>query len=96
MGSGSRTLAGTKASRWRWAASGLGVYALVAAAGMLFDSKVGKLALRERLIDTIRWQGHERVLDIGCGRGLLAVAAARRAASGAVIGVDMCHRSAYQ
>ena len=36
------------------------------------------------------------VLDIGCGRGLLAVAAARRAASGAAIGVDICHRSAWR
>ncbi len=40
-------------STWRWVAYSLGSYFLLGAAGMLFYSKVGKLALRERLLDKI-------------------------------------------
>jgi cyclopropane fatty-acyl-phospholipid synthase-like methyltransferase len=61
---------------------------------MLFYSKVGKLALRERLLDKISWRGDEKVLDVGCGRGLLTVAAASRLSTGSVVGVDVWHRGA--
>jgi len=61
---------------------------------MLFYSKVGKLALRERLLDKIPWRGDERVLDVGCGRGLLAVGAAHRVSSATVTGVDVWNRQA--
>jgi arsenite methyltransferase len=81
-------------SAWRWVAYGLSGYFLLGAAGMLFYSKVGKLALRERILDKIPWRGDEKVLDVGCGRGLLAVGAASRLSSGSVIGVDVWHRGA--
>ena len=68
-------------SAWRWVAYGLAGYFLLGAGGMLFYSKVGKLALRERLLDKIPGRGDERVLDVGCGRGLLAVGAAHRVSS---------------
>jgi arsenite methyltransferase len=77
------------ASGWRWIARGVGGYFLLGAAGMLFYSKVGKLGLRERLLDKIPWLGDERVLDVGCGRGLLTVGAAHRLSSGRVVGVDI-------
>ena len=60
-------------SAWRSVTYGLAGYFLLGAGGMLFYSKVGKLALRERLLDKIPWRGDERVLDVGYGRGLLAV-----------------------
>lgn len=82
------------ASAWRWAGYVLGGYCLLGSAGMLFYSKVGKLALRERLLDKVSWRGDERVLDVGCGRGLLTVGAARRLSSGKVIGVDVWQRGA--
>jgi len=41
------------------------------------------------LLDQRRWRGDERVLDIGCGRGLLTVEAARRVPNGKVHGVDI-------
>ena len=81
-------------STWRWVAYCVGGYFLLGALGMLFYSKVGKLALRERLLDKIPWRGDERVLDVGCGRGLLTVGAAHRLRSGSVIGVDVWNRSA--
>jgi SAM-dependent methyltransferase len=59
------------------------------AAAMIWSSRYGKLRRREQLLDRVRWHGNERVLDIGCGRGLMAVAAARRAPRGQVTGIDI-------
>ena len=81
-------------SAWRWVGYVAGVYFLLGAAGMLFYSKVGKLTLRERLLDQIQWKGNERVLDVGCGRGLLTVGAARRLLNGKVVGLDVWKRGA--
>jgi SAM-dependent methyltransferase len=56
---------------------------------MLWSSKVGKVRDREGLLDRIAWTGAERVLDVGCGRGLLLVGAARRLTSGCATGIDI-------
>lgn len=60
-----------------------------AAALMIWSSKVGKLQLRERLIDSLNLHGFEIVLDVGCGRGLLLNAAARGLTTGRAIGIDL-------
>jgi arsenite methyltransferase len=78
----------------RWIALAGGAYFLQGATGMLFYSKVGKLRLREQLLDLIPWGGDEAVLDIGCGRGLLLIAAAGRLTTGKAVGVDVWNRSA--
>jgi SAM-dependent methyltransferase len=88
-------LLGNVVSRaWRWVAYFAGGYFLLGALGMLFYSKVGKLKLAQRLLDKISWRGDERVLDVGCGRGLLTVAAAHRVPKGSVTGVDVWNRAA--
>lgn len=56
---------------------------------MLFSSKVLKQKVARALLDMRNWRGDEAVLDIGCGRGLVAVAAARRVPGGHVTGVDI-------
>lgn len=57
---------------------------------MLWASRVGKLRERERLLDRIPWKGSERVLDVGCGRGLMLIGAARRLTSGGrASGIDL-------
>ncbi|HEY1375767.1 MAG TPA: class I SAM-dependent methyltransferase, partial [Gemmataceae bacterium] len=56
---------------------------------MVYYSKVGKLRSRERILDLVPWRGDEAVLDVGCGRGLLLVAAARRLTTGKAVGVDL-------
>jgi len=76
-------------SAWRWAGYVFGTYFLIGAAGMVYYSKIGKLALRERLLNRVPWRGDEIVLDVGCGRGLLTVGAARRLSAGRVVGVDV-------
>jgi arsenite methyltransferase len=66
-----------------------GVSMLATAALMVWSSKVGKLQARERLMDALALRGSETVVDIGCGRGLLLNAAARRLTTGKAIGIDL-------
>ncbi len=58
---------------------------------MLYSSKVVKLRRRERLLDEIAWTGSESVLDIGCGRGLMLIGAAKRLTTGKAVGIDVWH-----
>jgi len=66
-----------------------GASMIVTAALLVWSSKVGKLQLRERLIDSLALGGTETVVDVGCGRGLLLNAAARRLTTGKAIGIDL-------
>jgi ubiquinone/menaquinone biosynthesis C-methylase UbiE len=56
---------------------------------MLWDSKRGKVTDRERLLDQLTWTGGERVLDLGCGRGLMLIGAAKRLTTGKATGIDI-------
>jgi SAM-dependent methyltransferase len=67
----------------------IGLACLAMALWMIWSSRVGKLRERERLLDRVAWRGDERVLDLGCGRGLMVVGAARRLQSGDATGVDL-------
>src|SRR4026207_1283740 len=37
---------------------------------MIYDSKIGKVRERETYLNKIHWNGHERVLGVGCGGGV--------------------------
>jgi arsenite methyltransferase len=56
---------------------------------MVYWSKVVKIKERDSVLDQIQWKGNERVLDVGCGRGLMLIGAARRLTSGRAIGIDI-------
>jgi arsenite methyltransferase len=56
---------------------------------MLASSKWLKHRVARALLDSRVWRGDEKVLDVGCGRGLIAVNAARRVPNGKVTGVDI-------
>ena len=56
---------------------------------MIWSSRVGKIRRREWILDHVAWTGRERVLDVGCGRGLMLLGAAKRLSSGKAIGIDI-------
>jgi len=64
-------------------------YGLGMATYMTYCSRIGKVRTRDRLLRAIPWTGTERVLDVGCGRGLMAVGAAQRVPQGEVLGIDL-------
>jgi arsenite methyltransferase len=66
-----------------------GFACLVGASWMIASSKWLKHRVARALLDSRAWRGDEAVLDIGCGRGLVAVDAARRVPRGKVTGVDI-------
>jgi SAM-dependent methyltransferase len=80
-------------------AIGLGIFSLVfSVVGALCSffvvvgiiaSKFGKFRVRDALISRIAWRGDEQVLDVGCGHGLLLVAAAKRLTTGRAVGIDI-------
>jgi arsenite methyltransferase len=67
--------------------SGLSV--LAACAWMLASSLWLKKRVMRALLQQRNWCGNERVLDIGCGRGLVAIEAARHVPKGMVHGIDI-------
>lgn len=80
--------------RWtgRWwpgmLASGYAASFAVAASSYLYTSLRGKFIVWDRLLDRLQLVGDEWVLDLGCGRGAVLLAAARRLPTGKAIGVD--------
>ncbi len=62
---------------------------LVESMVMVWGSKRGKFLLRDKLLDAIPWRGDERVLDVGCGHGLMLIGAAKRLRQGKAVGIDL-------
>ena len=56
---------------------------------MLVYAKWGKFRHRDRMLNMVPWRGDEQVLDVGTGRGLLLVGAARRLTTGKGVGIDV-------
>ena len=56
---------------------------------MIVSSRSLKFIVLRRLLDQRPWRGDEAVLDIGCGRGLVAIGCARRVPAGHVTGIDL-------
>ena len=67
----------------------IGLAFLMVGAVMVWFSRVAKLQLRDQMLDALALRGDERVLDVGCGRGLLAIGAAKRLKNGKVVGIDV-------
>jgi ubiquinone/menaquinone biosynthesis C-methylase UbiE len=57
---------------------------------MLYSSLAGKMRMRDKLIADLQLSGNEHVLDIGCGRGLLLIGAAKQLTQGGrAVGLDL-------
>lgn len=62
---------------------------LARGAVMIWSSRVGKVRAARSLLDSLALRGNETVLDVGCGRGLLLIGAAKRLPQGRAIGIDV-------
>lgn len=56
---------------------------------MNYESRIAKIVDREKIFNLVNWRGNEQVLDVGCGRGLMLIGAAKRLTSGKGIGIDL-------
>lgn len=68
---------------------GTGFVLLIEAFLMFLYVKRGKFRHRDRMLKLVNWRGNEQVLDVGTGRGLLMIAAAKRLANGCSVGIDI-------
>ncbi len=67
----------------------IGVVFVFLAIAMLVYAKIGKFHHRDRMLASINWTGNEQVLDVGTGRGLLLVGAAKKLTTGRATGIDI-------
>ncbi|MCJ7672688.1 MAG: class I SAM-dependent methyltransferase, partial [Acidimicrobiia bacterium] len=67
----------------------MGIALSIVALAMVSSSRVGKIQERVRIVDAAGLSADDYVLDLGCGRGLLLVEAARRVPDGLAVGADV-------
>lgn len=65
------------------------ILGLVICIRMTLYVKFGKFHQRDDILSKVNWKGNEMVLDIGTGRGLLMIGAAKRLSEGKSIGIDI-------
>jgi arsenite methyltransferase len=54
-----------------------------------YTTRRGKVVVWNSILDGLRLRGDERVLDMGCGRGAVLIAVAKRLTSGRATGIDL-------
>ena len=66
-----------------------GAFFLANAFSFFYTTRRGKFLVWNEILDQLHLDGKERVLDMGCGRGAVLVAVARRLTTGRVTGIDL-------
>lgn len=72
--------------------SGYALFFFANAACFLHTTRRGKFLEWERILDDLQLRGDEAVLDMGCGRGAVLTAVARRLTTGRATGIDIWNR----
>jgi len=77
--------------RWMPAVMGgfLGLFPLTTLVGYIYSTRRGKLVVWSELLDDLHLRGDEQVLDMGCGRGAVMSAAAKRLDRGHAFRLDL-------
>jgi arsenite methyltransferase len=70
------------------AAGFYGSFFLANALSFFYTTRRGKFAVWSEVLDDLHLRGDERVLDMGCGRGAVLIAAAKRLTTGRAVGID--------
>ena len=65
------------------------VFFLANTSSFFYTTRRGKFLEWNRILDRLRLRGDEEVLDMGCGRGAVLTAVARRLTTGRVTGIDI-------
>jgi arsenite methyltransferase len=66
-----------------------GILLISLAVSGIWSSRYGKIILRDKVMSKLSFKGSETVLDIGCGKGLLLIEAAKRIPQGKAVGADL-------
>jgi arsenite methyltransferase len=66
-----------------------GAFCLIEGVLMIVYAKIGKFRHRDRMLKMVNWKGDETVLDVGTGRGLLMIGAAKHLTTGKSVGIDI-------
>jgi SAM-dependent methyltransferase len=82
-------LAASRPRRGRTALAATGAVLLAGSGVYLHTTLRGKLRAWDAILDRVALEGDEDVLDMGCGRGAVLIAAARRLPNGHAVGVDL-------
>jgi arsenite methyltransferase len=70
-------------------ATTMGAFCVLQGLAMILYAKVGKFRHRDRMLARVKWAGNETVLDVGTGRGLLMIGAAKKLTTGKSVGIDI-------
>jgi arsenite methyltransferase len=67
----------------------VGIILLILGTSMYVYGIKGKFRMRDFVLNKIAWKGNENVLDIGTGRGVYMIGAAKHLTTGKSIGIDI-------
>ena len=74
---------------WKSGALVTGILCLIEGVLMVIYVRHGKFLHRDRMLALVDWKGNEQVLDVGTGRGLLMIGAAKKLTTGKAVGIDI-------